>query len=471
MQPGFSVKPWKRLWVKLAIFGALGVIVTHAVHLVVANRIIANGLTQQLGREGRALAQLLTERAENALLVDDRLAVQELVDRISSFHNVGYCFFHRGETVIASSFGVRGTPRGLLRLRHPASQTMTVRADGRRYLDVAAARPRIGTARVGLRLEVLGPPRRSLSITLGIIALCVASLGAAAAFIVGRRVAQRVGPMVDALQEMDPKTSPVPLPEQHADEIGLLTRHVNQMRSRLHAAAVEQGRARHKHLQTEKLAALGSLVAGVAHEVNNPLAGMMNCQERLAEGTLSPEKQREYLALMGEGLAHIEAVMSRLLNFTRLRRPHRSRARLVTIVNSTVGLLGPATKRGQAVHVHSAGVEELEVDVDVTQIEQALANLLLNALHVSGDEAAIEVTFERGDELVGIAIRDAGPGIPAAIRDRIENPFFTTKPEGEGTGLGLSVTRTIADAHEGDLTFSFPAEGGTVATLWLPLET
>jgi two-component system, NtrC family, sensor kinase len=68
---------------------------------------------------------------------------------------------------------------------------------------------------------------------------------------------------------------------------------------------------------------------------------------------------------------------------------------------------------------------------------------------------------------VGIAVEDDGPGIPAEIRDRIVDPFFSTKPEGEGTGLGLTVTRTIADAHGGELAFEFPPAGGTVAVLWL----
>jgi two-component system NtrC family sensor kinase len=69
--------------------------------------------------------------------------------------------------------------------------------------------------------------------------------------------------------------------------------------------------------------------------------------------------------------------------------------------------------------------------------------------------------------MVGVAVEDRGPGIPAEMRDRILDPFFSTKPEGEGTGLGLSVTRTIIDAHGGELTFEFPDAGGTVATVWL----
>jgi signal transduction histidine kinase len=97
---------------------------------------------------------------------------------------------------------------------------------------------------------------------------------------------------------------------------------------------------------------------------------------------------------------------------------------------------------------------------------QALLNLLLNAAYVTPDSGEIRVRLRQRGRLVGLAVEDDGPGIPPEVRDRILDPFFSTKPEGEGTGLGLSVTRTITDAHGGDLTFEFPGRG-TIATVWL----
>jgi signal transduction histidine kinase len=109
----------------------------------------------------------------------------------------------------------------------------------------------------------------------------------------------------------------------------------------------------------------------------------------------------------------------------------------------------------------------IEVEVDPDQVGQALINLILNAAHATPDGGLVEIGFLERGALAGVTVRDEGEGIPVAIRSQIEDPFFTTKPEGEGTGLGLSVTRGIAVAHGGDLTYDFP-ERGTTVTLWLP---
>ncbi len=113
-------------------------------------------------------------------------------------------------------------------------------------------------------------------------------------------------------------------------------------------------------------------------------------------------------------------------------------------------------------------IDGVFVDADPRQMGQALLNLVLNAAYVTPDGGRIIVRLRRRAGAVGIAVIDRGPGIPEGIRDRILDPFFSTKPEGEGTGLGLSVTRAIVDSHRGELEFDCPPEGGTIATIWLP---
>jgi two-component system NtrC family sensor kinase len=472
--------------VKLALFGAVGVVLTHAVHLVVANRIAARTLSTQVGREGRALAQAVAREAADPLLAGDQTSVQELVDSVATAEDVAWCFIEREGRVLASSFR-GGTPSALLRLRHHAGP-LAVRAGGKRYLDVAEAvlGGTAGVVRVGLRLELVQPMRRRLALALGTIATLVIGLGVVAAFLVGRRVARPVGAMVAALEDLDPSVPPVPIAEGGADEIGLLAQQVNAMRARLHRTHLAEEEARRRQFQTEKLAALGTLVAGVAHEVNNPLAGVMNCHRGLCKEGLADERRKEYLELMEEGLGRIERVVGQLLDFARPRAPRRSRERIGALLGSTSNLLRAAVdKRGVEVSVELGAASELAVVVDAGQIQQALLNLLLNAVYVTAAGSRVEVRARlEGDSgpraedgaagrpnRVGIEIEDHGPGVPPELRGKIEDPFFTTKPEGEGTGLGLSVTRSIASAHGGDLAYSFPDSGGTIVTLWLPLAT
>jgi signal transduction histidine kinase len=92
---------------------------------------------------------------------------------------------------------------------------------------------------------------------------------------------------------------------------------------------------------------------------------------------------------------------------------------------------------------------------------------VLNGLFVTPKGGQLRMRLRRRPGWCGIAVEDDGPGIPVELRDRVLDPFFSTKPEGEGTGLGLTVTRSIVDAHDGELTFEFPPSGGTVVTVWL----
>lgn len=221
-----------------------------------------------------------------------------------------------------------------------------------------------------------------------------------------------------------------------------------------------------KSLETERLAALGSFVAGITHEVNNPLAGLKNCVYRLSRPDLSRPKRDQYLALMEEGLTRIEDVVKGLLDFG---RPHPVQFQPLTLgqlAREAMNLVQPQLKH-QGISCSVAGDEGAVVLADRHRVGQALVNLLLNAAYVTPKGQAIGLRLCTRGELRGIAVEDPGPGIPPEIRDRILEPFFTTKPSGEGTGLGLSVTRTIADAHGGELTFEFPTSGGTIATLWL----
>ena len=456
---------------KLAIFGALGVVVTHSVHLVVSNQTTSAALTDRLVKQGSTLALLVAKQGADAVLTEDRVVLQELVDTVSASPDVAYCFIQRNGAVLASSFK-GGTPEDLVLMRH-SNRPMVVRSGTKGYLNVnhSILEGAAGEVHVGLHLDVLASARQRLAVTLGLVALLVIAGGVLSAFVVGRRIARPVGEMVATLEQLDPAEEPTLLPERSHDEIGLLTRMVNLMRIRLHRAFVLQEQARKRQMQTEKLAALGTLVAGVAHEVNNPLAGLKNCQRRLCKTDLPAERQAEYLEFMDDGLHRIETVVQQLLNFSRGKALRRTPEQPPKLIWAAVNLLEPVLAgREQRVEVDTTATRDLEIQVDAGQVEQALVNLLLNAAFVTDDEGVIRIRTRTRDGMAGIEIQDQGPGIPEEFVHKIEDPFFSTKPEGQGTGLGLSVTRSIMDAHHGDLAFTFPDHGGTTATLWFPQE-
>ncbi|MCA9669909.1 MAG: HAMP domain-containing protein [Myxococcales bacterium] len=472
------IPPRRRLWLRLAAFGAFGVILTHAAQLLIANRTTTHALVERLTREGQILAGLVARQASAALARRDPTRLRELVDATARTKEVSYCFVQRDGRVLASSFA-RGTPTALLGVAH-RDGVVIVRASNARYLDVRALVPGSGGAlvRIGIGLSALEPPLYRQGLSLGLVALAVALVGIIAAFVIGRRITRPLDQMVAALERIDPAEQPEPLPQLRDDEIGYLTDKVNQMRERLFRAHRAQEAARLQQMRTEKLASLGTLVAGVAHEVNNPLAGLKNCQWRLRKDDLSPERREEYLEMMGESLERIEQVVKQLLNFSRIRQPKREAVVVGDLLASARALVEAAAGAAH-VRVEVAGDEgsraaaEVAVSVDRHQIEQALLNLLLNAIYVSPreDVVTLRAVLDGEQRRVALAVCDRGPGIAPEVASKIEDPFFTTKPEGEGTGLGLSVTRTIVDAHGGDLTFAAREDGaGTEATLWLPID-
>jgi len=319
--------------------------------------------------------------------------------------------------------------------------------------------------RVGVDLSIIQATRRKVSLLLGLLAVTVILTALIAAFVVGRSIARPIAKLVAVADDFDPSGDAPVVLSNSRDEIGELTERFNRMMVRLRVAHQEQARAREKEAETERMAALGTLVAGVAHEVNNPLAGMKNCLRRLQrDDLLPPPKRQEYLELMEEGLERIEDVVRHLLDFARPRPLRLEEVMANDVMREGSNLLRPIlTRRHIEIRVHPG---DARIFADCKQVAQALLNLLLNAAYVTPVGGEIRLRIRQRPGLCGIAVEDDGPGIPPDIRDRVFDPFFTTKPEGAGTGLGLSVTRSIVEAHGGELSLECPGHG-TMATIWL----
>jgi two-component system NtrC family sensor kinase len=458
---------------KLALAAAVGVVAMHAVHLVFGNRIAARALLEEQTRVGAPLARLVAAQAGDLVAANDVAGLSALVrSAASTADDVSYCFIVRDGRTVASSFEGT-TPASLVAARGAADDgaPMRVRLAGSEVLDLTAplAGGRLGHVRLGLGMRSLHALRHDLGLRLGELALAVIAGGLLAAFVAGRMLARPVEDMLAAVDRFDPASSaPGPVVDvRGTDEVAALADRVNRMMRRLEAVHAEGREAREKVVKTGRLAALGTLVAGVAHEVNNPLAGLRNCLRRIERGDLPEPKRSEYLALMDEALTRIETVVRRLLDFGRPQPTRLEPVRAEEIGYDALRLVRPILERRR---VRTAllvipGVDSFVV-ADRGQIGQGILNLLLNAAYVTPDGGEIRVRVRREGDRVGIAVEDDGPGVPPEIRDRILDPFFSTKPEGDGTGLGLSVTRTIVDAHGGELAFEFP-ERGTVAVIWL----
>ncbi|TKS59787.1 MAG: PAS domain-containing sensor histidine kinase [Nitrospira sp.] len=220
---------------------------------------------------------------------------------------------------------------------------------------------------------------------------------------------------------------------------------------------------------SEKLASVGKLAAGVAHEINNPLGGILNCLYNLRKGALSPTRQEEYWASMEHGVRRVQKIVRQLLDFSQQHEPEFSPTDINRIVDQvlvlTTHLFAPNRIRLETVLGH--GLPSLMVDRHM--IEQVLMNLILNAVQAMKSGGVLTIRTSVAEGVCRVEVRDTGSGIPPAVLSRVFDPFFTTKSEGEGTGLGLSVNLGIVERHGGKILVESEVGKGTTFTLCLPV--
>jgi len=252
------------------------------------------------------------------------------------------------------------------------------------------------------------------------------------------------------------------------DEVGELSQAFNRMMDELEASRERESVQRTQLAHTEKMAAVGTLAAGVAHEVNNPLSGVLACVENLHAHHEDAEMRRRYLDLIRDGMKRIERTVTNLLNFSRRREIRPEPTSINHNLQHVVELVGyQLRKAGVEVHLDLARPEPL-VMADHFQMEQLFLNLVLNALQAMPEGGKLTLrTRVRGAEVV-VAVEDSGCGIPEEVRERIFDPFFTTRDVGEGTGLGLAVSDSIVAAHGGRIEVESRVGRGSLFRVVLP---
>jgi PAS domain S-box-containing protein len=224
--------------------------------------------------------------------------------------------------------------------------------------------------------------------------------------------------------------------------------------------------------QREKLAALGTLLAGVAHELNNPLSVVVARAVMLEEqGDPATHAAAVKIRTAAERCARIARTF---LSLARQQQPTRSAVAVNDVVSAALDLAAYAV-RASAIEVRLDLAKKLPlVLADADQLHQVVLNLIINAQQALQDEAgarliSVRSRHDTATQSISIAITDNGPGIPAPLRARVFEPYFTTKPVGIGTGIGLAVSFSIVEAHGGTLTVACPAAGGTEFTINLPI--
>jgi PAS domain S-box-containing protein len=231
----------------------------------------------------------------------------------------------------------------------------------------------------------------------------------------------------------------------------------------------ERRRFEQQLVQSSKLASIGELAAGVAHEINNPLFAILGLVEFLLKDAEPGTKAHERLILVQQTGLEIKDIVRALLDFARERSDEFAPVPLELVVRQTLDLVRKTSAKKGIEIVERYADEELTVNASANQLKQVVLNLVTNAQHAMPDGGRIVVEVAGDGEGATASVTDSGPGIPAAVLEKIFDPFFTTKRDIGGTGLGLSVSLGIAQMHGGDLGVVSEEGRGASFTLRLPL--
>ncbi|HTS04720.1 MAG TPA: ATP-binding protein [Candidatus Eisenbacteria bacterium] len=360
----------------------------------------------------------------------------------------------------------------------------------------------LGVVDVALRLDPVKAQTRSITLQTIVWTLLEVTIGAAFVILFTRRF---VGTPIQQLIKATKAVSEMDL-DQHIEitersqELDELVDSFNRMRERLKLAVNELNEmqqtleskvdertqqlqtAQRKLVQSDRLASLGQLAASVAHEINNPVSGVLNLSmllERLmASGNYPPGREaefRKYLSLISTETARVGRIVSDLLSFSRRSKPQRAPADLNKLIRTTVNLAQHKLKLLSSEIVLDLQETLPQVECDSSQMQQVVLNLVLNGAQAmqpkGGGTLTLRTRLVDQNTNVELSVTDTGEGIAPENISKIFDPFFTTKADGKGVGLGLAVLYGIVKAHDGEVEVTSQRNIGTTFTVTVPLKS
>jgi signal transduction histidine kinase len=327
-------------------------------------------------------------------------------------------------------------------------------------VPLSIGKKRWGTLKIGVSLkqaehEVIAAIGKIVLFTLVLVAA-----GFVIVLLLSRRFINPITQLASAMEKARGDYLNLKVEVKGHDELSVLGARFNSMLEHIR-------QANEKMIQSEKLASIGILASGVAHEINNPLGGLFNCVQMLKQSGDNPEFRERYLGLVKEGLDKIETTVSKLLWMSRKSEHAPVDVNVRNAVDGVYHFVEYKMQKNNILFVNDLP-DELHVIVDPHDFQQMLLNLMINAVHAMHTGGRLGISGHRDGGAIKIDIIDTGIGIAPEHVGRIFDPFFTTKPTGEGTGLGLWLTYGIMKNYNGEITVESDVGKGSRFTMSFP---
>lgn len=306
------------------------------------------------------------------------------------------------------------------------------------------------------------------------------SVGLLTGFVLQRQVLQPVARLMDGIRRLGEGEAGERLPLDRSDELGRVAEAFNTMAGQLETARArlveETGRAielerQVRHAQT--VAVAGRLATALAHEIGTPLNIISGRAETVLREMPASDRRRDELTIIVEQIDRIVGMIRALLDTVRPAKPEIRSVDVGGLIHGVLPLLRHAARVKHQTLVADIPASLPTVLADANQLQQLVINLVVNAVEATPDGGEVRIRAMAGVDGdragVRVTVHDTGPGIPEDLRARVFQPFFTTKPPGRGTGLGLTICRDIVKEHAGTIRIDDVDDGGAAVTIWLPV--
>jgi len=439
-------------------------------------RTVQESVQDELHQRSLSLVRELALRATQKALVEDQVGLEQVLRDVTSREDVVYVVVISSSGFVLGHSFPAGMPDGLIGVfetpRESLDDVVSFRSEKGDIQDYVAQMidGRLGTVHLGVaqeRVQQLAWERgRAVLLLLAagaILAAVLAWIVTHLATVPLRRLAQAATRVGEG--DLDARSG-----VRSFDEVGDLAARFDEMVERLEADQARLQQAHQMMIRTERLAMVGKVSSGVAHEIGNPLHAARQFVEGLRE---NPEQSERYIALIEEALRRIYKVIGQMLGFSRERQLEPRSTDINDVVSRAADFLSYDKRIRDTVLEVTLEADLPLVHVDPDAMGQVVANLLVNALDAVEGGGHIHLSTAAHTNggpapCVVVSVGDDGPGVPEKVAEHIFDPFFTTKEAGRGTGLGLSVSQELLSVQGGRLELKTQAGGGASFEVWLP---
>jgi two-component system, NtrC family, sensor kinase len=502
MSARFKINIKLNLFWKFSFAIILIVLLFGSINTYLIWRNVETALEHESLKRGTYIAKNIANESIEYFLTDNLISLQKLVYDASMFDSTIYFLMildHNNKIVVQNMESLIPTnvinanllPNDSLisiRILRPINRPDITIQD----IAVPLLNKDVGTVRLGIiQNKIQTDVRATVNIFLRMVGIFL-FLGILGAFLFSYFISHQIQSIIRLANELNLETFKAnTLPQitvtkifsnsiieiKSPDEIDQLGVKFNEMIRRLKVAYNEIQKVQNNLIQSEKLATVGTIAAGLAHELNNPIAGLQGCLRRLQHGEVDPEKSKSYLNMMSEAAKRIENVVRHLLDFSRKQELNFQLINILDCIESATLLVAYQLENSRVSISKDFSLEIPYIYGSKNHLEQVFVNLLLNSIDAINElveaepnsNRVISIGLKQDGQYIIVSFADSGIGIKDEDLPRLFEPLFTTKKIGKGTGLGLAVCFNIVQAHSGSVEGINQTEGGAEFIVKLPI--